>query len=507
MSRDSYTILTLLGTDRMSAPPAAPHPVLADAWAKLDWETRDTALLSAMALVGAARRAGAVAMTDALQEGEPAPAEVLPVCSTRAAALLRRMLTGEHAVFLSEWLALASAKGCRVSFRDLPALLRVLAREAALRAVALPVLGERGVWLARLSYEWRCVLETARVEDTAWETGELPKRLAWLRQMRALDPARAAETLAKAWADASGEEREQFVTVVAEAPTQHDAALLEKEALRDRRREVRLAARASLLRLPETAFMARAQAQVVSMVGIEGMVMMKRLVLRLPETYDAAWKADGIEEKPPAGTGPKAFWARQWIASVPLSAWTRRLDISIEKLFALNRDDESRVTILLGWIDAAVAAPEAENAEAFALHLSGLAEWPKGAPQPSEALSCLLGVLEPAACARVMSALPATEAGEALYFELLFRTKFSLSEDAAREALTRCLAAFQAKPYPRLQSNHARELARRLPLAAAGEAVRRLAALPELSSPAEELLRAIEFRLQVHQAFAANPSL
>ncbi|MDF3057881.1 MAG: hypothetical protein K0R17_2096 [Rariglobus sp.] len=504
MNRDPFTILTLLGTERMTAPPTVPHPVLTEAWAGLDWTARETAALSAMALVAAARGAGAMGVSDSKPEAEPAPVEILPSCSSGAAALLRRMLAGEHAIVLVEWLALAAAHGCRVRFRDLPALLRVVARDQALRIAALPVLGERGVWLARRTDEWRRVLETARVEDGAWETGELSERIAWLRQIRAHDPARAAESLAKAWPGASGEERERFAGVVAEAPTPHDVALLEGEALKDRRREVRLAARASLLRLPEAKFSERARAQVAAMAGAEGMLMMRRLTLRLPETFDAAWKANGIEEKPPAGTGPRAFWARQWIASVPLSAWTSRFDVSAEKLFALNRDDEWRETILLGWIDAAMAAPEKGNAEAFALHLIGLADWPKSAPSPAEVLPRLLTVLDPEACARVLAAVPATEADEGLYFELLFRTGFHLPDVAARRALERCLAAFQAKPYPRLQSNHARELARRLPLATAGEAVRRLAALPELSSPAEELLRAIEFRQQVHQAFTVS---
>ncbi|CAM2904813.1 DUF5691 domain-containing protein [Rariglobus hedericola] len=504
MNRDPFSILTLLGTERMTAPPSAPHPVLAEAWAGLDWTARETAALSAMALVASARGAGAVAVKDSAPEPDPAPEESLSACPAGASALLRRMLAGEHAVVLSEWLALAAARKCRVRFRDLPALLRVASRERSLREAVLPVLGERGVWLARRADEWRRVLETAKVEDTAWETGELSERIAWLRQTRASDPTRAAEALAKAWAGATGEERERFTTVLAEAPTSQDVALLEGEALRDRRREVRLSARASLLRLPESAFSQRARTLVASMVVIEGMLMMRRLALRLPETFDAAWKADGIEEKPPAGTGPRAFWARQWIASVPLSAWTSRLDVGVEKLFALNRDDEWREIILLGWIDAATAAPEKENAEAFALHLIGLADWPKAAPSPAEVLPRLLTVLDPEAGARVLAAVPATDAGEGLYFELLFCTRFHLPDAAAREALQRCLAAFQAKPYPRLQSNHARELARRLPLATAGEAVRRLAALSELSSPAEELLRAIEFRQQVHQAFTVS---
>lgn len=506
MNRDPFTILTLLGTERMSAPPPAPHPVLEDAWSGLDWTAREAAALSAMALVAAARAAGACAVAETEPEAESSGREVLPACPPAAAALLRRMLAGEHALVLPEWLALATAQGCRVRFRDLPALLRVAVREPKLRAAALPVLGERGLWLARGTNGWRSVLETARVHDAAWETGELTERVAWLRQTRPQDPARAAEALAQGWAGASGEEREHFVAVVAEAPTPHDAALLEGEALRDRRREVRLAARASLLQLPETAFSARAQAQVASMVSVEGMLMMRRLTLRLPETFDAAWKTDGIEEKAPPGTGSRAFWARQWIASVPLSAWTRRLEVSAEKLFALNRDDEWRETILLGWIDAAMAAPERENAEEFALHLIGVTAWPKAAQPIADILPRLMTVLDAPACARVLAALPATEAGEGTYFEVLFRTSFPLPEIVARTAMERCLAAFQAKPYPRLQSDHARELSRRLPLAEAAAAVSRLATLPELSSPTEELLRAIEFRLQVHQAFTVSPS-
>jgi hypothetical protein len=44
-----------------------------------------------------------------------------------------------------------------------------------------------------------------------------------------------------------------------------------------------------------------------------------------------------------------------------------------------------------------------------------------------------------------------------------------------------------------------------LPLAAAAQALSRLAALPELSGPAEELLRAIEFRHKLHLAFTSSP--
>jgi hypothetical protein len=39
----------------------------------------------------------------------------------------------------------------------------------------------------------------------------------------------------------------------------------------------------------------------------------------------------------------------------------------------------------------------------------------------------------------------------------------------------------------------------------ARDSLRRLSALPELTGPTEELLRAIEFRQQLHHAFTASP--
>lgn len=507
MNRDPLHVLALLGTARMSAPPPAPHEALAEAWARLDWAAApEASALSAMALASVARQAGALT-----QEAEPAadlaPVETTPPCQPAAAQALRRMLGGEHAEFLPEWLALAADRGQRAAFRDLPALLRLAARERALRPAIAPVLGARGVWLARRTAGWVEVLEnSAEVAADAWDTGTPAERTAWLRQRRASDAAGAAELLSKAWKSLAGEERERLLAVVAEAPAAHDVVLLEAEALRDRRREVRALARSALMRRPESAFAARARERAEAMVTLEGVLLGKKLALRPPEAFDPAWKADGIEEKPPAGVGPRAHWARQWLGAVPLSAWTRRFDVSPEKLFALNRDDEWRETILLGWMDAALAAPEAGNAGAFALHLIGLEAWPKTAPGLLELLFALAAVLPPEAASRVLAALEPKSAAEGgVYFEFLLRSTFVLSPEVAARALDLAVAAFQAKPYPQLQSNHARALARRLPLASADAALRRLAALSEPSAPTEELMRSLEFRHRLHLAFTPAP--
>jgi hypothetical protein len=511
MNRDPLHVLALLGTARMGPPPPAPHPALAEAWARLDWSAPERAALSAMALATAARQAGALALAAESAE-DLAPEETLPACAPAAAQVLRRMLAGERDEFLPEWLELAAARTQRVAHRDLPALLRRAASEPALRAAISSVLGARGVWLARRTPGWGEVLEGggagAELTDDAWETGSPAERVAWLRRERARDAASAATVFAKAWKELAGEERERLLAVVAESPTEHDVALLEGEALRDRRREVRALARAALLRRPESAFAARARERMEAMVGLEGLLLGRRLVLRPPETFDPAWKGDGIEEKPPAGVGPRAHWARQWLGAVPLSAWLRRFEVGVEKLLAFNRDEEWREVILLGWLDAMLAAPEREHAEPFALHVVKLEKWPKGAPAPLELVLRLLEVLDAEAAARVLAATDAgagKPAENGFYFELLFRSRFELPASDAQRALERCLEALQSRPYPQLQSNHARLLARRLPLAAADETLRRLAALPELSGPAEELLRAIEFRHKLHLAFTSSP--
>src|SRR5262249_7001980 len=43
--------------------------------------------------------------------------------------------------------------------------------------------------------------------------------------------------------------------------------------------------------------------------------------IRLPEECDPAMRRDGLNAKPPAGVGERAWWLEEGLARAPLSAW------------------------------------------------------------------------------------------------------------------------------------------------------------------------------------------
>ncbi len=85
------------------------------------------------------------------------------VCSTRAMRHLSLILSGTHSVLLKEWLITAARVRRRVSPEVLPLLLSLGLRRAQLQPYLLPVIGERGRWLATeiRNQNWRWVFDPA----------------------------------------------------------------------------------------------------------------------------------------------------------------------------------------------------------------------------------------------------------------------------------------------------------------------------------------------------------
>lgn len=531
MNPDAFTTTLLLGTARIKAPPPAPFALLEEAWNALDWTSQpESAALAACALRAAAAAAGFVSRSGFPDE-PPCPPESCPAAPAAAGAMLRRILSGEAPECLTEWLDCCRTGGFLAAPRDLPALLERASRDPENRPAIADILGERGVWLARREgmaddFSGTSAFTSASVStfaptasadsenpaSTLWETGTLPQRLAWFRAARTSDPATAAAALEASWAQESGDTRLAFLTVIAaEGASDAEVPVLETSALKDRRREVRQLARAALMALPRSAFADRAFARASVLLRLEsgsagaGDPSAKQFVLTLPEAFDPSWKADGIEEKPPAGltqTGPRAFHAVQLLSAVPLSRWTEHFQMEPDQLLAANRDLESASILLTAWLTAALAHPEAASAEALARHLAGLSHWPADAPQPAvPAFLRLLSVLPPAAAAALVLSAESGILRHTAPGQLLIATRFPLPPDQAGAWLAAALTVLQTKPYPLLQSPAARQLALRFPISFLPEALRLLAAEPALSTPAEAFARLLEFRQLLHTAF------
>jgi hypothetical protein len=143
----------LIGSERavVPPPPGAPDP------------SADPAdlLLDHAALLTVARRAGRFA--ESAEPPEPAAADPRPAVSPAAGRRLRRILGGENAELLHEWLYAVVDRGLRPPPQYLPALLdrarRVAASnpdpdEARLRGLVAAAGGPRAAWLASLNPAW-----------------------------------------------------------------------------------------------------------------------------------------------------------------------------------------------------------------------------------------------------------------------------------------------------------------------------------------------------------------
>lgn len=386
MTGDPLITAVLLGSARSPTLPPAPDPSLDEVWQAIPQENPAAALLHALSLTRCLQRAGAKSQPVSTAPSTlPCPQETGAPLPPAAIDTARRLLAGEFAEFLPEWLRLATAAGKVLPARVLPDFLTAATKNPTLRAAVPTLAGERGFWIARRHPEFSWLLESSTSEENAWDEGAPAERLAWLRQTRAADPARAANAIVSHWKDEDAGMRESILRLVAIQPEPCDEEWLENLALKDRRQEIREPAAAALVSLPDSAFRHRALERVRGSVRIERRLLRRNLILEPPAAFNPAWAADGIREKPPQGTGEKAWWLRQIIAQIPLDELPELLGIDSAALFTLPVDPDWRDTLIFGWIDSSTRLPLRSLPDHFLPFLATLDPRPVSIP-PRETL-------------------------------------------------------------------------------------------------------------------------
>jgi hypothetical protein len=306
------------------------------------------ALLDEAAALTAYRRAGMSATRD-IAAPIPAPDETLPLVGATAAAHLF-VLTGSAGVgwaaaltgsaglaggdpaaepfpatiepatrlpLLAEWLAMAVGRGRRVPPERLPELFDIARREPTLRQVVVAAAGARASWLAGLNPDWTFLTATvdeARSDDPAtWDEGTAGQRAGYLAARRRADPGAARDLLARDWSGLASDERATLLPMLQDQLGPADEAFLE-QALDDRHREVRSVAATLLALLPGSAYQERMARQARMCLSVQN----GRLVVTPPTAVDAVLCRDGVEPRPPARIGERAWWLRQILARAPL---------------------------------------------------------------------------------------------------------------------------------------------------------------------------------------------
>ncbi|MBI1783753.1 hypothetical protein HYR69_01295 [Candidatus Sumerlaeota bacterium] len=330
----------LVGTERQSFTPPIIEGKLGRAMEKIAGDSAAEKLLACIAITANYGRVASEPPEWGAELPPPAPEQVQSVCAPEAGARLLEILEGESGgvmrEVLGEWLALVARAGKAVVFQALPALLEAGSRDRALRDLVLPVLGERGRWLAGLNPEWAYGV-SGEDDEKVWDEGHVTARIALMKSLRMSNPDRAA-----------------FLSLVAEGLTPEDESFLES-ALDDRSKEVRRIAADLLSRLPQSAFSTRMRARAVSVLKIETKLFRKHLAVETPDDFDDAAKRDGLgDDKPDLSTlGDKGIRLYAAIASAPLECWDEALKIPPEELIEMARKTDWELAIHAGWAAAA----------------------------------------------------------------------------------------------------------------------------------------------------------
>lgn len=496
--------LLLLGTERVSATPTAPHSSLEPAWSSLGWtQSRETAVLEAAALAGTAGLAGYLSRT-LVSPPSLAPDESTPPAGKAAATILKQLLKGDFRPLLTEWLELCAQHRCRVPAYHLPHLLGSVSLHE--RPLLSAVAGARGRWLAAQNPAWSWLIQIQEVElslsaaSSPWETGTEPERLAALRALRKADPTAARGLLEKSWAQDPPSFREAALRELSVGLGLGDEPFLET-CLRDRRRETRQQAQILLCQLPGSGLVRRMTERASRFLVFKKSFLSKKLEVVLPSAFEADWKSDGIEEKPPTGAGEKAFWTRQILECVRVDHWTAAFDLTLENLVALAVSSEWSALLLGSWYRTLRLAPGAELAEAlFQPFLNQPSCWPTGVNQ-NEAVGTLLAACPPDI--RWKLAEKSASAPALLWACLPLLTGPVAPPDSAA-AILRALAPALRDGFVPGGAPQAILIARCLPISLRDEAERLLQREQGLTKTAEIFLRAFELRAQLHASFSAS---
>jgi hypothetical protein len=311
-----------------------------------------------------------------------APPEQLRPCPARAEAMLALLLRGDHPPALqSEWLRLLQRHGARLPSHFLPRLLDTATRQPALRVQLLPVLGERGRWLAGAQAEWGWAFGAAAVDEAAWDTGSPEQRLTVLRAWRARDAGAARAALAAAWPGEAPEQRAALLPALAVGLGPGDEAFLEA-ALDDRRKEVRTAAQRLLASLPGSQLGQRMLARLLPLLQLEKPWLGKaHLELTLPQACDATMRRDGIGAASHPGMGEKAGWVVDMLAAVDPRVWTRQFAPTPLACLALAGHSEFAAVLVRGWSLAALRQAQINGTPELPAWPHDLALWWIGAGQ------------------------------------------------------------------------------------------------------------------------------
>ena len=314
-------------------------------------------VLRASAVAAVLERTGWVPGSQ-IQLKAPLTAPAMPAPESRRApddaqleSLIEAIITEGPQDMLAPSFAYLDQAGQRLPHGLLVSALNQGRQSTELREWLLPVLGERGRWLAMQNPQWAYaagVQETADPEQI-WQEGSVAQRVSLLETDRTSDPAKARARLEASLKELNAKERAPMVAALHAGLSMDDEPLLEK-LLADRSKEVRENAAQLLTRLPDSAHSQRMTAWLQAMLSRDDKGEWQ---IEPPEQGNKDWERDGIAlQLPTYVKGERAWWLQQLVALAPIDFWRQALDKSPVQLWDWSRRSDWKSALRQGWLRA-----------------------------------------------------------------------------------------------------------------------------------------------------------
>jgi hypothetical protein len=255
---------------------------------------------------------------------------------------------------LLEWLEVHATLQQRAPEEQLPDLLSFGAMHEKTKLAMLPLLGNRGRWLAQFNNRWAFALpEAETLDDTVFLQGEFKERLEFIQKLRRTAAEAALELIKKTWQEDDFQTRAEFVKALAIGISAADQAFLE-QAWADTRKEVRQEAAALLALLPQTALVKKLEEELLKAVKINKKDQNPEFEVTLPDTLSEELKKCGLREHfKPLPDGVKANWLAQMVSMVSPEFWEAQSGFDAAALLEAAYEDDYKNIWFWGWATAA----------------------------------------------------------------------------------------------------------------------------------------------------------
>ncbi len=380
----------LPGTAQAPKPGPLPMPEL-ETLSELPAATPEARLLNQAAALAVVQRAGGNALRRSHAMPDLAPAENRPVMPAALVSLWERLINlSRKARYKPDWqmlqremLDLLHAHHWRFPHRLLPELLEFGNSEGRedpeLRLGILPLLGQRGLWLAggpatalAVRQPWNWVIDLEQMPNPKHLSEVNPaSALLILMHLRQHRPEQARELLTQAWEKLSPALKTSLLPALKQQLSLADEALLE-QALDDKRREVREQAQALLGRLPGSAYVSRMQTRLWPLLSrkLSRAHGAEELELRLPSWPNQAaealqWQRDGLDKTGFVSAAGRSLIAEMMLKQVPPASWVQQFNCSPDQLLDLMIPSDSAKHLISGLTAATREFGDQEMAAAF----------------------------------------------------------------------------------------------------------------------------------------------